>query len=151
MTRWTSRTISFPAFALALILAARPETAAATDCRRSGSEIVCKAEGFDLLIRELLEARAASSQCQVTLEARGAELAAKETELNACRAAGAVPVAPVTPAGVAWKPIVALALGVAGTAGAALALATDAPTGARIALGVGGAAALAGGVVVSLP
>ncbi len=149
MTRWTSRTISF----LAFVLAARPEIAAANDCRRSGAEIVCKAEGFDLLVRELLEARAAASQCGIALEARVSDLSAQEAELNACRAAGAgvTPTATTTKAVGSWKPIVALALGIAGTAGAALALASDAPTGARIGLGVGGAVALAGGVVVALP
>lgn len=150
MTALTWRTISWLTFALALA----PTTArAADDCRRSGEEIVCKAEGFDLLVRELLEARARGDSCQLKLEEADRRLVDAGSELSACRAACLVSPSPIpTPAQPStWRPVLAFALGVGGAAATALSFVGAIPAEGRIALGVGGVAALAGGVVFVLP
>ena len=150
MTALTWRTPFWTIFALAL---ATTTARAADDCRRSGSEIVCKAEGFDLLVRELVEARGRADTCALKLEEQSATARDLEGQLASCRALCAVSPTPIpaTPRAPAWRPIVAFALGVGGAAAAALSFSSSIPTEARIGLGIGGAAALAGGVVFVLP
>lgn len=140
MIRWTLLTISF------LLCAA---TARAGDCAKSadGQSVVCKADGFDLLVKEAIKARADAKACGVQLADAQDEGKAFEAKVVACEAALAtIPPCPPPPSLV--RPLAGYGVGVLSTALMLAGILAPLPDQARLAMGGVGLAGLAGGAVL---
>jgi hypothetical protein len=123
-------------------------TARAGDCSRTPSgDVVCKADGFDLLVKEAIKARADAKACGVQLADAQDEGKAVEAKFVACEAALAT-IPPCPPPPSLTRPLAGYGVGVLSTALMLAGILAPLPDQARLALGGAGLAGLAGGVVL---
>jgi hypothetical protein len=144
--RWTLQTT------LWATLWCLPAMADEPACRREADgRVSCSAAGFQALTDRCVDLRARAESCEVRLPEVNLRAGELTRSLAACEAARAVSVTPTPAATSSARPILVLALGVAGSfASASSIFATTAPDGVRIALGVGGLSALSAAVLAAV-
>ena len=124
-------------------------TARAGDCAKSadGQIVTCKADGFDLLVKEAIKARADAKACGVQLADAQDEGKALEARFVSCEATLAT-IPPCPPPPSLTRPLVGYGVGVLSTALMLAGILAPLPDEARLAIGGAGLAGLAGGVVL---
>jgi len=125
----------------------------AEDCRRSDDKatVTCTSEGFDLLVRGTLDARAKVKTLTLQLEESQLSVKTRETELEGCLAKlAAIPPPPPPPS--ITKPAAGFLLGVVGAAAVVTApFLSSAPAELKAGMVLGGVGAMAGGFFLILP
>ena len=109
--------------------------------------MTCKADGFDLLVKEAIKARADAKACGVQLADSQDEGKAFEAKLVSCEATLAT-IQPCPPPPSLTRPLAGYGVGVLSTALLLAGILAPLPDSARLTVGGVGLAGLAGGVVL---
>lgn len=133
--------------ALAILLVPMLAWADEAPCRRDGDNVVCQRDGFDKLVKKLIDEKARADVLDVKLTAVNADLAGLTASLTACESK--LPAVPPTPS--ATRVVVPVVLGAIGAAILTGSMAIDLEASGRVAGAIVGLAAVSVGIVLALP